>query len=97
MMRAAGQRATAVASATSKSSTPATCSPTTTPVLRKIQKDLDSQAPDVDLYDWPEPAGGDEDPDPMCDSTRSYLDQIARYKEHQVNRQTAKKHPKLQR
>jgi hypothetical protein len=53
------------------------------PILRKIQNDLDAQAPDVDQYDWPEPEDGDEDDDPMFDSTRSYLDQIERYKEHQ--------------
>jgi hypothetical protein len=53
------------------------------PILREIQNDLDAQAPDVDEYDWPEPAEGDEDPDPMFDSTRSYLDQMERYKQHQ--------------
>ena len=35
------------------------------PVLRKIERDLDAEAPDVDTYDWPEPAEGDEDPDPL--------------------------------
>jgi len=66
----------------------------TTPILREIQNDLDAQAPDVDSYDWPEPADGDEDDDPMFDSTRSYVDQVARYKEHQgksVDRNPRKK------
>jgi hypothetical protein len=53
------------------------------PILRKIKTDLSAKAPDVDQYDWPEPEDGDEDPDPMFDSTRSYLDQIERYKKHQ--------------
>jgi hypothetical protein len=53
------------------------------PILRNIEKDLREVAPDNDQYDWPEPADGDEDDDPMFDSTRSYLDQIERYKEHQ--------------
>src|SRR5262245_7284010 len=52
----------------------------TTPILRKMQNDLDAQAPDVGQYDWPEPQEGDEDADPMFDSTRGYLDQIDRYK-----------------
>jgi hypothetical protein len=53
------------------------------PVLRKIESDLEAEAPDVDQYDWPEPDEGDEDTDPLFDSTREYLDQIDRYKEHQ--------------
>ncbi len=60
------------------------------PVLRKIERDLEAEAPDVDTYDWPEPAEGDEDPDPLFDSTRQangtareYVEQVDRYKEHQ--------------
>jgi hypothetical protein len=53
------------------------------PVLRKIERDLEAEATDVDNYEWPEPDEGDEDPDPLFDSTREYLDQIGRYKEHQ--------------
>jgi hypothetical protein len=39
---------------------------------------------EIDLpdFDWPEPRPADEDPDPLYDSRRSYLDQIARYKRH---------------
>ena len=53
------------------------------PVLRKIEKDLEAEAPDVDDFDWPEPDEGDEDHDPLFDSTRDYVEQVDRYKEHQ--------------
>jgi hypothetical protein len=53
------------------------------PVLNKIKKELEAHAPDVDDFDWPEPDEGDEDDDPLFDSTREYLDQIDRYKAHQ--------------
>jgi|SRR5450755_1028792 len=52
-------------------------------VLTAIVAELQAEVPDVDDYDWPEAAGGDEDPDPMYDSTRSFMDQIDRYREHQ--------------
>jgi hypothetical protein len=42
-----------------------------------------AKLPTVDAYDWPEPEEGDEDDDPLYDSSRDYLDQIARYREHQ--------------
>jgi hypothetical protein len=63
------------------------------PILRKIQNDLDAQVPDVDLYDWPAPEEGDEDPDPMFDSARTYLEQIDRYKQHQ-GKSSERKPPK---
>jgi hypothetical protein len=53
------------------------------PLFGRIEQDLAAAAPDVDAYDWPEPDKGDEDDDPLFDSTREYLDQIDRYKEHQ--------------
>ena len=53
------------------------------PVLRRIEKDLEAEAPDVDAYDWPEPDDGDEDDDPLFDSTRDFIEQTDRYKEHQ--------------
>jgi predicted nucleic acid-binding Zn ribbon protein len=53
------------------------------PILRKIEKDLEAEAPDAESYDWPEPNEGDEDDDPLFDSTREYLEQVDRYKEHQ--------------
>jgi hypothetical protein len=52
-------------------------------LLAAIAEELEAEAPDVDGYDWPEAAEGDEDPDPLYDSTRSYLDQIDRYRQHQ--------------
>jgi hypothetical protein len=53
------------------------------PVLRRIEKDLDAEAPDVDDAYWPEPDDGDEDDDPLFDSTRDFIEQTDRYKEHQ--------------
>jgi hypothetical protein len=53
------------------------------PILGKIERDLADQRPDVEDIDWPEPDEGDDDDDPLFDSTREYLDQIARYKVHQ--------------
>ena len=43
------------------------------PVLRKIKKSLEAEAPEVCDFDWPEPAEGDDDPDPLFDSTRLSL------------------------
>jgi hypothetical protein len=58
-------------------------------VLRKIERDLVAEAPDVDAYDWPEPEEGEEDDDPLYDSTRDYLDQLARYRGHQGKSENA--------
>ena len=52
-------------------------------VWHAIADDLESQAPDPDGIDWPEPADGDEDDDPLFDSTRDYVEQIDRYKAFQ--------------
>jgi hypothetical protein len=56
-----------------------------TPTLSKIEKDLSDQAPDEGDYDWPDPSDfeGEEDDDPLYDSSRDYVEQIDRYKEHQ--------------
>ena len=43
---------------------------------------LREKAPDPDGYDSPEPEDGDEDWDPLFDSSRDYVGQIDRY-EHQ--------------
>ena len=64
------------------------------PVLRQIEHDLEAEAPDVDSFEWPEPDDGDEDDDPLFDSTRDYVEQIDRYKEHQgktIERKTTEK------
>jgi hypothetical protein len=53
------------------------------PVWHAYTNDLQAQAPDPDLIDWPEPADGDEDDDPLFDSTRDYVEQIDRYKAFQ--------------
>jgi hypothetical protein len=53
------------------------------PVLRKIERDLEDEAPDVDSFEWPEADDGNDDDDPLFDSTRDYVEQVDRYKEHQ--------------
>jgi hypothetical protein len=52
-------------------------------VWHGIRNSLGQAAPDPDDIDWPEADEGDEDDDPLFDSTRDYVDQIDRYKEHQ--------------
>jgi len=52
-------------------------------IWQAIADDLEEAAPDPDDVNWPEPEDGHEDPDPLFDSTRAYLDQIDRYKAHQ--------------
>jgi hypothetical protein len=47
----------------------------------QIKDELENEAPDVDDFDWPEPDEGFDDP--LYDSTRAYVAQIDRYKEHQ--------------
>jgi hypothetical protein len=46
--------------------------------LRKVEDDLEAEALDPDDADWPEPAEGDEDDDPLYDSSRDYVTQIRR-------------------
>jgi hypothetical protein len=53
------------------------------PLFRRIEQELANEAPDAVEFDWPEPDDGDEDYDPMYDSTRDYLTQIDAYREHQ--------------
>jgi hypothetical protein len=51
---------------------------------------------DFEAIDWPEPNEADEDPDPLFDSTRAYVEQIDRYKRHQgkpTERRRAAKEP----
>jgi hypothetical protein len=52
-------------------------------LVRRMQRDLKAEAPDIDDYPWPEPNDGDEDDDPLFDSTRDFIDQTDRYKLHQ--------------
>jgi hypothetical protein len=44
---------------------------------------LREEAPDLEGIDWPEPADGDDDDDPLYCSSRDYVEQIERYKLHQ--------------
>lgn len=44
---------------------------------------LSELAPYIDEIEWPEPSEADEDPDPLFDSQRDYVEQIDRYKEFQ--------------
>lgn len=53
------------------------------PVFKEIEEDLEAEAPDIDDYEWPEPAEGDEDDDPLFNSTRDFIEQTDRYKAHQ--------------
>jgi hypothetical protein len=53
-----------------------------------IVEDLEAEAPDADDFEWPEPTEGWGDP--LLDSTREYVEQVGRYKEHQ-GKQTARK------
>jgi hypothetical protein len=53
------------------------------PVFDAIKQEMEAERPSADAYDWPEPEEGNEDPDPLFDSRRSYFDQLARYREHQ--------------
>jgi hypothetical protein len=50
----------------------------------KIAEELAAGAPNFEeVIDWPEPDDGDEDDDPLFDSTRDYVPQIDRFKRHQ--------------
>jgi hypothetical protein len=48
-----------------------------------VKDELKAQQPTTDDYDWPEPAEGNEDSDPLLDSTRDYVEQVDRFKRHQ--------------
>lgn len=52
-------------------------------VYQGMDARLEEEAPDPDDIEWPEPADGDEDADPLYDSDRGYVEQIERYKRHQ--------------
>ena len=52
-------------------------------VWTAIGDDLEDNAPDPDEVDWPEPEDPEEPDDPLFNSSRSYIEQIDRYKRHQ--------------
>jgi hypothetical protein len=49
----------------------------------EISDSLRDCAPHISEIEWPEPAEGDDDLDPLFDSQRSYVEQMDRYKLHQ--------------
>lgn len=54
------------------------------PLWRAITNEIKAEIePLVADIDWPEPRAGDEDNDPLFDSTRDYVEQIDRYNEFQ--------------
>ena len=53
------------------------------PVWAAIAADLEAALPDLDAIEWPTLEEGDEGEEPLYDSRRGYLDQIAAYKQHQ--------------
>ena len=48
-------------------------------LLARQSRNIQNAALDIDDYEWPSPAEGDEFEDPLFDSRRGYLDQIDRY------------------
>jgi hypothetical protein len=52
-------------------------------VWQSMTEALNANAPDFDAITWPEPILEDEDPEPLFDSRRDYLEQMAVYKRHQ--------------
>jgi hypothetical protein len=48
-----------------------------------IASELHDEAPDPDGIDWPEPDDGDEDDDPLFDTSRDYVEQMDRFNEYQ--------------
>jgi hypothetical protein len=53
------------------------------PVWSAISTDLVLAANELDEPEWPEPAPCDDDPDPLFDGRRGYIEQMDRYKRHQ--------------
>jgi hypothetical protein len=53
------------------------------PLWKTIADELEENSPDLDGEEWTSPFVADEDPNPLFDSKRSYVEQIDRYKAHQ--------------
>jgi hypothetical protein len=53
------------------------------PVWTDFRRALRKRAPKFDDIEWPEPEDGDEDPDALFDSRRSYLEQMDAYRRFQ--------------
>jgi len=52
-------------------------------LLEEMDEQLQEAQPDAESFGWPEPADADEYDEPLYDSTRSYLDQLACYRRHE--------------
>jgi hypothetical protein len=50
--------------------------------MDRIEEELDGKADGIDP-EWPEPDEGDEDLDPLFDSSRDFVEQVDRFKEFQ--------------
>jgi hypothetical protein len=57
----------------------------------EIRDELVEEQPDLSEFEWPDPSEPDEDPDPLFDARRGYLEQVDRFKRHQGKR--TKKRP----
>jgi hypothetical protein len=51
-------------------------------MFRRMRRQLESEIAELD-FEWPEPAEAGEADDPLYDSTRRYIDQVDRFREHQ--------------
>jgi hypothetical protein len=57
---------------------------------QEISNSLHDGAPSIGDIEWPKPAEGDDDADPLFDSKRGYVEQMDRYKRHQGKATTRK-------
>jgi hypothetical protein len=62
--------------------------------LGRIEMEMEDEASDPTDADWPEPDEGDEDDDPLFDSTRDYLTQLHRYKSTRAKRSWRSRKPR---
>lgn len=51
-------------------------------LFARMKAALEESVPDPELFDWPEPAEGDEDDDVLYNSTRGYVEQVDVYRAH---------------
>lgn len=52
-------------------------------LLAEMKSELEEAVPDPELFDWPEPAEGEEDDDALYISMRPYVEQVDVYRAHQ--------------
>jgi hypothetical protein len=65
-------------------------------IQQAIADDIDAASADLEP-EVVEPEDGDEDDDPLFDSTRDYVEQIDRFKEHQAKPTERKPREKMER